>query len=342
MIYQWNEIKCRYSDLLLLGNGASRAINNGFAYNNLKERAAEIGIFDGGHQDLFDRFETADFEYVLRKLWQTSLVNEVFEVEHHRVQDAYTQIRDALVRSVRAVHPEYAVVDQQNTIRNVYNFIRQFKTVAALNYDLIVYWAVMYGRDLRDGYEVKDCFTVRSAEGNRFDSDWEEYRAPYRDANNHVTLVFYPHGCLSLVKGNSGLDIKISVRNELNLLDEITNRWNDAGLIPVFVSEGRSEEKLESIRSSQYLSTVYFEALTQPCDSLTVYGWDFGSQDLHILKALKKAAPNRVAVSVYNNDEDYCERISRVIRQRVSLDVEIDFFHSDSPGCWSHPVPNPV
>lgn len=341
MIHQWNEIQDRYSDLLILGNGASRAIHDGFAYNGLKERATQIGAFDEGHQRLFDRFDTSDFEYVLRKLWQASLVNEALEVDHLAVNEAYGRIRDALVRTVQDVHPEYAIVDQHNLIRNVYNFIRQFKTVATLNYDLIVYWAVMYGQDLRDDCEIKDCFTVHANGGKGFYSDWEEYRSPYRSPQNHVTLVFYPHGSLSLVKRESGSDVKISVHGQANLLDEITDRWNNDGLIPVFVSEGRSEEKLDSIRSSPYLSTVYFEVLPQKCDSLTVYGWDFGPQDMHMLRALKKASPDRIAISVHNSNEEFCDRARRAVRNYISPTVDIDFFHSNSHGCWSNPPANP-
>ncbi|MBV9267410.1 MAG: hypothetical protein JO061_14655 [Acidobacteriaceae bacterium] len=42
-IYEWTDIKGQYGDTLLLGNGASMAIDECFSYRSLKDAAAEEG-----------------------------------------------------------------------------------------------------------------------------------------------------------------------------------------------------------------------------------------------------------------------------------------------------------
>jgi hypothetical protein len=87
-----------------------------------------------------------------------------------------------LIQAVRDVHPEYEQVSDQ--LPNMYQFLKRFDTVLSLNYDLLVYWTMTYGLDIRDGHLFKDCFR-----GNRmFDDAWWRFRDPFIRATN--TLVF--------------------------------------------------------------------------------------------------------------------------------------------------------
>ena len=48
-----------------------------------------------------------------------------------------------------------------------------------------------------------------------------------------------------------------------SLLQMIAERWRKVGMIPVFVSEGITKHKLQTILRSRYLEIVYREALLQ-------------------------------------------------------------------------------
>ncbi|KLR16151.1 hypothetical protein ABR28_19715, partial [Enterobacter hormaechei subsp. hoffmannii] len=66
---------------------------------------------------------------------------------------------------------------------------------------------------------------------------------------------------------------------------------------------------LNAIARSRYLDTVYREVLPEKKESIVIYGWSMGENDSHILDALKKSRPSRVAVSVYGTDTSGCDAI---------------------------------
>lgn len=288
------------------------------------DKARESDLLPEGVGGVFDYFGTSDFEFILRLLWQSAKVNRALGIEDLRTGSAYVGLRDSLIESVRAIHPSYD--DVREKIPVVYNFIKGFKTVVSLNYDLILYWAVVFGLDNPDGSEIKDCF-VRG----KLDPNWNRFRDPLRKGNK-TTLVFYPHGNLAIASDLFGSEVKVSASGRF-LLDAVFDKWQGEGLLPVFVSEGTSNQKKASIERSNYLSTVYKEVLSAGGDSVTIYGWGMGDQDDHIIRALSGSGINKFAISVFDGSQEYCSRVAAKLRQQVS-GVEIVFFDSSSAGCW--------
>lgn len=72
------------------------------------------------------------------------------------LSQVYKEIRNGLIATVRSIHPSYQEV--YPFLENIYNFIKQFNTIISLNYDLILYWALMYGLGINDNFSLKDCF----------------------------------------------------------------------------------------------------------------------------------------------------------------------------------------
>ncbi|WP_041933173.1 DUF4917 family protein [Gloeothece verrucosa] len=70
-LQDWNKISNKFTDkdsAIILGNGSSRAIHDGFSYDNLYEKAVEQGHITDEEQQIFNYLETKDFEFVLRML----------------------------------------------------------------------------------------------------------------------------------------------------------------------------------------------------------------------------------------------------------------------------------
>lgn len=327
-IHNWSDISGHYSGTLLTGNGASRAVDSRFEYNRLLDFAFNQRELCDDLRRLFDFLETDDFEMVLRLIWHAAQVNQVLEIPDGRTQAAYDRVREALINAVRATHPDRKEIAGQ--IPAIYEFVKKFNTVLTLNYDLILYWVVMHGKDKNDGVALKDCF----AWGD-FREDWREFRRN-PGGERFTTLLFYPHGNLALARDLTGSEMKLENRCS-GLLQSIFDAWNEKKNVPLFVSEGVKEQKVKSIRSSNYLRTVYREVLADLSSDLVVYGWSFGEQDLHVLKRLAASNINRFAVSVHADDQQYCEKVRRIIRQEFGSHVEIEFFDSRSPGCWNNP-----
>lgn len=326
-IHQWHEIASKYwRGALLLGNGASMAISGNFGYKNLFNHARQNSLVDKGVQTVFDHFKTNDFELVLRLVWQAALVNKALSIPDMRTYEAYVSIRESLIEAVRDIHPTYEQVSTH--LPHMQNFMKEFNTIFSLNYDLLVYWAMMHGSDRRSTHKFKDCFNH-----GMFAENWRQYRETWSEQSN--TLVFYPHGNLALHRDLAGQEYKISAGGSA-LLKEILNTWRQEESVPLFVSEGTYHQKIRSINNSTYLSRVYREALKTPRINLTIYGWALGEQDFHILENLKGTSINNIAVSVYNHNQDYCQSAYQTITKNLK-NVSVQFFDCNSPGCWIHP-----
>lgn len=325
-IYQWSDIKERFKHGLLLGNGASIAVHKGFAYPSLYEAARANNHLTEQVTGIFDAFGVQDFELVLRRLWQAKVVNEKLGIEAGRVEESYTLVRKALISTVHDVHISHE--DAKPHLTPIYRFMSGFETVVSLNYDLLVYWSLMMGREEFPRH-FKDCFN-----NGQFIDDWEEWRVSLE--SDRTTLVFYPHGSLALTRGLDEQEWKLSAAPGRDLLTKIVTVWEHGKRVPLFVCEGTHEHKLKAIGGSAYLQRVYSEVLPKVGESLVIYGWGMGDQDKHILQRLKQAKCKRVAVSVYNGNQDTMRQAEHHLPS-IGVD-EVVFFDAGSPGCWNNPA----
>ncbi|WP_348766938.1 DUF4917 family protein [uncultured Salinisphaera sp.] len=327
-LYDWNELEEHFQDTVILGNGASISVDNRFAYSSLLEKARQTGYITDSISQVFEHFETSDFELVLEMLWHASHINEALQVRDQKTHQAYQEVRAALINAVRQVHPEYE--DVNDCVLKIGQFLKNFKTVFALNYDLLTYWSMLRFNGDMGGIWFKDCLI-----DGVLDPNWTRLREPYRA--DGATLVFYPHGHLAWASSLSGQEIKINASRMNSLLNCIFDAWQTAKFSPVFVSEGDTSQKVNSISRSQYLSTVFRQVFPEKKQSLVIYGWSLGDQDTHILKQLESARIPLCAVSVHSgvpNKERYCDDIKAKLKRYLNNNLKVYFFDASSPGAW--------
>lgn len=334
-IKDWAEIKDDYENgNLIIGNGASVALHQKFRFDSLKEEAEKLRLFNEDISKLFIEFDTSDFELILRLVWHAKLVNKHLGIIDQKIDSAYENIKEALIKVVKEVHCEHSDIADQ--LPQLYQFTKQFRTVVSLNYDLILYWILMYGNRNEDGHRFKDCFQGSGL----FRNNWQDLRNPIRK-EKEVTLSLYQHGNLSIFRDAKNTETKVQRGDFEGLLEVITSQWED-NKIPLFVAEGTGTKKLESIKSSSYLSTIFYEVLpdliTQKAN-LVIYGWSLGKQESHLVKQIfKNNQSGKVAISIFQNNQEECHRIYRLIKnEKVAPNIEIEFFDSQSSGCWNNP-----
>lgn len=334
-IKDWAEIKDDYENgNLIIGNGASVALHQKFRFDSLKEEAEKLRLFNEDISKLFIEFDTSDFELILRLVWHAKLVNKHLGIIDQKIDSAYENIKEALIKVVKEVHCEHSDIADQ--LPQLYQFTKQFRTVVSLNYDLILYWILMYGNRNEDGHRFKDCFQGSGL----FRNNWQDLRNPIRK-EKEVTLSLYQHGNLSIFRDAKNTETKVQRGGFEDLLEVITSQWED-NKIPLFVAEGTGTKKLESIKSSPYLSTIFYEVLpdliTQKAN-LVIYGWSLGKQESHLVKQIfKNNQSGKVAISIFQNNQEECHRIYRLIKnEKVAPNIEVEFFDSQSSGCWNNP-----
>ncbi len=328
-IQAWSEIQDDFSDTLLLGNGASIAVHQGFRYDSLYQEAVKHNKL-GDAAAVFKAFgeEVHDFELVLRRLWYAKRVYEALELPAESIEKtdtAYAQVRNALIRIVQETHVSYDAASVH--FDPIARFVSRFRSVFSLNYDLVLYWALMYGRN-ENLLSVADCFHYDRDFGSLVpDPSFSAYR---KDAN---TLCFYPHGNLVLARTIDELEVKMRA-GAGKLLETVVDTWERGASAPLFVCDGTSEEKQRSIFGSTYLGRVYSRAFSEIQDNVVIYGWSMGKHDQHILDQVLLQKPRALAVSVRNKNAGTIRRAVELFEDNVDRLV---FFDSESPGAWNNP-----
>lgn len=329
-LYNWSDIRDRFNHNILLGNGASIAIDGHLSYRSLYEQVCESGRLNREIITMFEHFRTTNFEFIMKLLLEASQVNQVLEIDDEKTKGYYYVIRDSLISTIGDIHPTYKSVE--HFLPQIANFLRNFSTVLSLNYDLLVYWAMLIGNDNLEGKWFKDCYV-----SGEFEKDFRYLYRPLPPAEG-ATLVFYPHGSLFLATDIYGNEEKLSRSENEFLLETILTRWQEKDYIPLFVSEGNTTEKFHAITRSNYLNTIYDSILRGIHGSLVIYGWSASVQDEHIFDAIDHRGITDIAVSVHTANpgwESYCEMIEdRFARTHNLRGSKIYFFDSQCEGCW--------
>ncbi|WP_053214437.1 DUF4917 family protein [Pseudomonas sp. Q12-87] len=306
---------------LLVGNGASRAVWDDFGYDSLFEnaRTVEEKPLSPSELSVFDAMQTRSFEQVLGALKTTSRVNKALAVSSAAPRNRYYAIKEALINTVHAVHIPWRLV-QPSTLAALSQELGRYCTVFTTNYDLLNYWSIQHAPgSMTDLFQDGD---------HRFDLSQVSTDKP---------RLLYLHGGLHLVRNQDGTARKLPA-TEGTLLGSfaINNTLKTLDDVPLFVNEGPSEDKLKTIRSSDYLSFCY-DQLLHHSGSLCLFGHALGEQDRHIVHALRQAAPSTVAISIYPRSQAFIQHQKRhYAKVFEGLDVQLRFFDAKS-----HPLGDP-
>ncbi|WP_260963178.1 DUF4917 family protein [Pseudomonas citri] len=306
---------------LLVGNGASRAVWDDFGYDSLFENARTVEEKPLGPSELsvFDALQTRSFEQVLGALKTTSRVNKALAVSSAAPRNRYYAIKEALINTVHAMHIPWRLV-QPSTLAALNQELARYRTVFTTNYDLLHHWAIEQGNDT-----ITDLFVGQDPS---FDLS---------QVTTDKTRLLYLHGGLHLVRNQDGTARRLT-STEGTLLGNfaINNTLKTLDDVPLFVNEGTRQDKLKTIRSSDYLSFCYGQLLEHG-DNLCLFGHALGEQDGHIVDALRLAAPKVVAISIYPRSPAFIQHQKRHYAKLFQgLEMQLRFFDAKS-----HPLGDP-
>lgn len=275
---------------LLIGNGASMAVWSRFGYSSLFEVAQTNGTnqLTPSDLDLFNSLTTTNFERVLYYLYVTSIVNPLYHLDNVAILDSYANIRSALIEAVKRVHVPWAVLTGE-LLNEINTALAAYRHVYSTNYDLLTYWGVMHNPGgFRDFFWNDSSFDV---------SNTEVWGA-------HLTTILYPHGGLHLCRDPySNESIKRQAASGQNLLDLFGSNDGERQLVPLFVAEGTSDEKLRTIFGSDYLTFAYL-SLSQNRGPLDIFGLSLGDSDDHIIQAINRSQTVQIAISIHPDYEE--------------------------------------
>lgn len=336
----------RYKDLikdkkksqrsLLLGNGASISISEKFKYSSIFERVKQSELLEKEEIRIFESLQkNCDFEEMMNKLYIAKYINVEMGIESEKVDRAYQNLRQALIKAIREIHNNQDELIEKADKEKCANFFNQFSNIFTLNYDLNLYWALI---DFCGIVNFKDYFTYQSDNKISKELVFNYELINKEKSRSEVTKLFYLHGNLILID-NDGETVKNMVnQSDSLLLNKIIKSWED-GKRPLFISEGCSEIKEISIKKNPYLTYVYNVLFSEIRDTLVCYGWSFSEVDTHIIKKIKKNKNlKNLFVSIHDSGKNKSnitiqeERIKKLFNERK--DLQIKFFGTSEINCY--------
>ncbi|MBF2759067.1 MAG: DUF4917 family protein [Ectothiorhodospiraceae bacterium AqS1] len=302
---------------LLIGNGFSAHY---FNYSSLLEAS---GLADEmPERRLFDALNTVDFEEVFRVLGNAIQVAEIYPRDDYaeRLKNSDKKIRESLMQAIQKTHPE-SRTEIEDKLSTVASFLSLFSTLFTLNYDLLLYWAVLENKySHRDGFQS----------GHRSDyyiGPFSEYA--YCDMYNL-------HGGLHLFRDeNGGTHKAIGRRMFSRMLDLIKNNIRN-GFLPIYVAEGLSAQKMEKIKSIRYLEHCY-EKLKESTGVIFIYGHSASENDSHIYDAIFKSKVSQIYFGFYDKKEikNLDGRLAKYQKEAGS-EIPYKFFDSKIIELWEN------
>ncbi|MAG37264.1 MAG: hypothetical protein CL878_13605 [Dehalococcoidia bacterium] len=324
-LWDYDELRCRQDWRgILIGNGASMAVSSRFGYKSLYRYAVAHGKLGKEDRRLFRSFNTTNFEAVLSALSTAKVVNDILGLDTTLIETHKMRIMAALVESVSGVHIGYESVPE-DTLERIRCSLNEYRFVFTTNYDLLTYWCINFG----DDPQHKDFFWTEEVD------DSIEFAFGDTDVAERAKRIYWLHGALHIYReaGLSSRDLK-RVNDSTDLLTKFGEPLgNDA--VPLLVTEGSSEWKMDRIKDASYLSFCY-EAFRQFQESLVIFGHSLSDTDRHIVKAMRSRHCESIAVSIrlkpneghFQDMDGYRERLDR---------QDIWFFDASS-----HPLGNPA
>ncbi|PEZ83889.1 hypothetical protein CN374_28120 [Bacillus cereus] len=302
--YVDNSIK-KYSDLvidksistdsLLLGNGFSMGIWEKFGYTSLfdnrKEQLNEEDL------QLFTALNTTNYEEVLANLHTAINVNNTFHINSNPLSISYERVKSNLIAAVKDVHPTYTEFEQKLHPLTNLTFRIFSDNIFTTNYDTIAYWLTT--KLLSDKKNLVGDFFGEKGKGYLHFSD--------NNLIQHGLKLYYLHGGLHLFINEENETEKIAKYEKEYLMEAIVESIENNNL-PLYVSEGKWETKLKSIKSNRYLNFCY-NSLQKLSGDLTIFGHSLDeTTDYHIIQAINNSNVENIAFGVYTiTDKDLIE-----------------------------------
>lgn len=301
---------------LLIGNGFSADY---FDYKSLLQES----IFETGSplRKLFSMLDTVDFEKVVHALESAAVVARAFGNSNYADQliGNAKEVRKALVKAIQLTHPQYKVELLLSYASSV-DFLSNFSNVFSLNYDLLLYWVNLEKRILQDG------FKYGNAKGLLF--------GPFLE---HAGCnLFNIHGGLHLFLNRHG-DVMKAIHTGSGTLATIASIISDKGILPIFVAEGSSQEKMKKIKSNEYLLYCY-RALEANNDVIFIYGHSAEEKDEHIYRAIFRSAAKHIYFGIHKPTANKIQAKDGLLakyQKSSGSKIGYTFFNSESAKVWT-------
>ncbi len=318
----------------LLGNGFSISCRPDiFVYEKLFERA-DFSDLSPSAKLAFEALDTQDFEKVIKVLRDASRVLKAYKgVKTSLIKQLKRDadgLREVLIRAIASSHPEWPGEISDEEYICCRKFLSNFDKVYTLNYDLLLYWAVMH-----DENDIK----IQSDDGFRKpDDDFDSEYVVWEAGTSRNQNIWYLHGALHVFDAGVEIQKYTWVNTGVRLIEQIREAL-ERDYFPLFVAEGTSKEKLKRIMHSEYLAKGK-RSFSSIQGALFVHGHSLAKNDEHFLKTIEKGRIKHLFIGLFGDEKSAANkkikrRANLIAKKRTKWNpLKISFYDSESAHVW--------
>ena len=241
-------------------------------------------------------------------------------------------LREVLVHAIADGHPEKPYDISNDELLSCREFLANFNKIYTLNYDLLLYWAIMNEQESSSKKIYDDGFRMPNTGGE----DYVSWNIENTDKQN----VFYMHGALHIFDAGDELKKFTWKRTGIALIEQIRAALED-NMYPMIVAEGTSKQKLAKINHSNYLSRSY-RSFNKIHDNLFAFGHSFADSDNHILDLIPiNRSIKDLYVSIFGDpssvvNREIIEKATALASKRTGKQpLNIHFYDASSANVWT-------
>lgn len=295
---------------LLVGNGFSVACDPIFSYENLYDKAVKTGL-SARAVKLFEKLGTNNFEAVMRLLDDGNWLAGVYDLtdpEKSELKKDLEILKNTLIEVISASHLSHPGAIAAERQKKASEFFQPYANIFCINYDLLAYWVSNWTSDppiFEDGFR---------ADTDGADDSTLVFSERVRDKKG----LFYIHGGLHIFNGAGGIRKYSWKRSGNKKITELVREGLKEKRYPLFVAEGKSENKQTQIASNAYLHYCLGK-LSRIESPLITFGFSFGDSDSHIEKELvENLALPKIYIGVYGSVDEPQNKHFKFVQERMS------------------------
>jgi hypothetical protein len=341
MILTYEQVLCKLPETkhLLLGNGFSIACDSIFNYTNLFEYARSNGLTEHV-QGVFDYLGTNNFEGVMRLLEDSDWITKHYCLEVRKGTE-YSLIKDlksiklALVSSIIKTHLPLPNNISEERYLKCESFLKPYKNIFTTNYDLLLYWVAMHGKEI-----LKEQDGFRSS----LDNPEEDYLVFHEHLGRNKGILFL-HGALHIYTADGETRKHCWTRSDISLI-ELIKKGLEQKQYPLFVAEGKPDKKLSQIQHSGYMSYCLGK-LERIQNSLVIYGMSLNQSDSHILNVIADNLDlEKLYIGLFEPEDsssskqikkasrEIMARRNRYLKRTGFKNLSIEYYNSNTAYVW--------
>jgi hypothetical protein len=337
---------------LLLGNGFSIAcVPNIFTYSSLFGQADFSKMPQV--KSVFERLLTNDFEEVVCALEHCSIVlpsyHPSMKKSASKIHQHAQNLKEILIKTIAKNHPErpsdISEEKYKACVTFLNNFLKDDGAIYSLNYDLLLYWTLMFGLNEKIVIETPNDGFGKDVEFYNGEINVSDYVTWQGESNAHGQNVHYLHGALHLFEKEEAVEKFTWINTGKPLIDQ-TREALASNRFPLFVAEGESKKKLTRITHSGYLYHSY-KSFSRRMETggkkstacVFAHGVSFSESDSHIAKKISSGRVNHLFVSIYGDPKSEANKqiiksAEGIKRKRKDQDLKIDYYDAKSAMVW--------